>query len=302
MTDHDVTPEARLETTAPSATPTMPATPTALTPADAPAPARGDRLPQPDTGADTGTGETSRKRRRGGRGRGPDRTRGADAAAGPAAPAPAAPPGRAQAGGRRERQVHPLLEKLATLYPQLFGARFLPLQRGIYEALLERHPEELPKEELKIAMGLHARSGRYLEAIAARHPRHNLDGEVVEPVAPEHVHHAIVELFRRRQSRTQEDLRPQLIARLVDAIDASGLEREAYTEQVRVSQPQALALLDEAFAERGRRAAKREALLRAFEASGQPTVEAFAEMYGMNLGETKRLLAQAKKAQAHTPA
>lgn len=292
MTDNDVTPEDRPETAAPPTTPTTPAT------ADAPAATRGDRPSPPDAGADTGTESASRKRRRGGRGRGPDRARGADAAAGPAAPAPAAHPGRPQAGGRRERQVHPLLEKLATLYPHLFGARFLPLQRGIYEALLERHPEELPKEELKIAMGLHARSGRYLEAIAARHPRHNLEGEVVEPVAPEHVHHAIVELFRRRQARTQEDLRPQLIARLVDAIDASGLEREAYTEQVRVSQPQALALLDEAFAERGRRAARREALLRAFEASGQPTVEAFAEMYGMNLGETQRLLAQAKKAQA----
>lgn len=283
MTDHDVTPEARLETAAPPATPAA---------ADAPAATRGDRSNQPDTGTDTGTDGAARKRRRGGRNRGRAEARDGAAPGAVRAPVPAA------TAPRRERQVHPLLEKLATLYPHLFGARFLPLQRGIYEALLERHPEELPKEELKIAMGLHARSGRYLEAIAARHPRHNLEGEVVEPVAPEHVHHAIVELYRRRQSRTQDDLRPQLIARLVDAIDASGLEREAYTEQVRVSQPQALALLDEAFAERGRRAAKREALLRAFEASGQPTVEAFADMYGMNLGETKRLLAQAKKAQA----
>lgn len=297
MTEHDLPPEASRETAAlPDAAPSnavaaTDAAPTQSTPeaVDAAAPGtRGARSDRADRGE---RGE----RRRGGRGRGRGEPRGADAGAPRDA---AARPARPAAGARPERQVHPLLEKLATLYPHLFGARFLPLQRGIYEALLERHPEELPKEELKIAMGLHARSGRYLEAIAARHPRHNLEGEVVEPVATEHVHHAIVELFRRRQSRTQDDLRPQLIARLVDAIDASGLEREAYTEQVRVSQPQALALLDEAFAERGRRAAKREALLRAFEASGQPTVEAFAEMYGMNLGETKRLLAQAKKAQA----
>lgn len=284
MTDHDVTPEARPETAALPTTPATPATP------DAAASTRGERANPSDAGAATATDGPSRKRRRGGRNRGRAEARDAAAPGAVRAPAPAA------AHPRRERQVHPLLEKLATLYPQLFGARFLPLQRGIYEALLERHPEELPKEELKIAMGLHARSARYLEAIAARHPRHNLEGEVVEPVATEHVHHAIVELFRRRQARTQEDLRPQLIARLADAIDASGLEREAYTEQVRVSQPQALALLDEAFAERGQRAAKREALLRAFEASGQPTVEAFAEMYGMNVGETKRLLAQARKA------
>jgi len=63
---------------------------------------------------------------------------------------------------------------------------------------------------------------------------------------------------------------------------------------VRVSRPEALLLLDEAFAEHGRRVARREALQRAFEASGQPTLEAFAEMYGMDLDETRRLLAQAK--------
>lgn len=279
MTDHDVTPEARPETAAPPATPAA---------ADAPAATRGDRPIQPAADADTGTDPSadgpSRKRRRGGRNRGRAEARDAAGPGAARAPAPAA------ATPRRERQVHPLLEKLATLYPHLFGARFLPLQRGIYEALLERHPEELPKEELKIAMGLHARSARYLEAIAARHPRHNLDGEVVEPVAPEHVHHAIVELFRRRQSRTQEDLRPQLIARLADAIDASGLDRSTYVEQVRVGRPDALALIDEAFAEHGRRQARGEAVRRAFAASGQTDVDAFAAMYGIPSGEARRLL------------
>ena len=224
----------------------------------------------------------ARKRRRGGRTRG---ERG-EARAGNAPAAAAQKP----AANRRERTVHPLLEKLAALYPHLFGARFLPLQRGVYEELLARHPEELPDAELKVALGLHARSGRYLQAIAERQPRHNLAGEVVEPVAPEHVHHAIVELFRRRQGRTQDDLRPQLVARLAEAIEASGLDRATYTEQVRVSKPEALALLDEAFAAHGQRVARREALQRAFEASGQPTVEAFAEMYGMDLKETRRLL------------
>ncbi|WP_038214664.1 ProQ/FINO family protein [Xenophilus azovorans] len=229
-----------------------------------------------------------------------------DASPDTAAPEAAPPAPRNNNKGRRrggspakaagaERKVHPLLEKLAALYPKLFGARFLPLQRGVYEELLARHPEELPADELKVALGLHARSGRYLQAIAERLPRHGLDGEVVEPVAPEHVHHAIVELYRRRQARTpNEDLRPKLVARLAEAIEASGLDRAAYTEQVRVSRPEALLLLDEAFAEHGRRVARREALQRAFEASGQPTVEAFAEMYGMDLDETRRLLAQAK--------
>lgn len=208
-------------------------------------------------------------------------------------------PGRGGPGNARpERQVHPLLEKLAELYPQHFGARFLPLQRGVYEELLARHPEELPQDELKVALGLHARSGRYLDAIASRLPRHNLDGEVVEAVAPEHVHHAIVELHRRRQARTQEDLRPKLIARLADAIAASGLDRAAYTEVVRVAKPEALALIDEAFAEFGRQTARREALQRAFAASGQSSVEAFAEMYGIPLAEARRFLQTPAPAQS----
>lgn len=198
---------------------------------------------------------------------------------------------------KAERQVHPLLEKLAQLYPHLFGARFLPLQRGIYEELRARHPEELPEAELKVALGLHARSGRYLDAIAQRLARHNLEGAAVEAVAPEHVHHAVVELFRRRQSRTQEDLRPKLIARLAEAIEAAGLDRAAYTEQVRVSKPDALALIDEAFAEHGRQTARREALQRAFEASGQTDVDAFADMYGIAPGEARRFL-KAKPAAA----
>ncbi|WP_017756855.1 ProQ/FINO family protein, partial [Pseudacidovorax intermedius] len=143
--------------------------------------------------------------------------------------------------------MHPLLETLAGLYPHLFGARFLPLKRGIYEDLLARHAEVLPGDELKVALGQHARSTRYLDAIANRVPRHDLDGQPVEELAPDHVHHAIVELFKRRQGRTQEDLRPQLVARLADAIGASGLERMDYVQQVRVAQPDALALIDEAF-------------------------------------------------------
>ena len=211
------------------------------------------------------------------------------------APSPArkrlasAPPKQQQAP-----RVNPVLEKLFELYPKLFGARFLPLKLGVYEDLLVRHPEVFKPEELKIAMGLHARSTRYLDSVLAGHPRHDLDGAAVEPVAPEHVHHAILEVFRRRQARSKEDLRPKLIARLVQAIESSGLDRAAYTERVRVNNESANALLDEAFAELGRRTAKREALVRAFEASGR-TVAEFAEMYGMDPAEVARILARAKK-------
>ncbi|GAA4358421.1 hypothetical protein GCM10023165_53300 [Variovorax defluvii] len=189
----------------------------------------------------------------------------------------------------RPRKPHPVLERLFELYPQLFGARFLPLKLGVYEDLLARHPDVFKPEDLKIAMGLHARSTRYLEAVASGKPRHDLDGNPVEPVAPGHVHHAILEVFRRRQGRSSEDLRPQLRAQLIRAIEASGLSREDYVMAVGGRDEAANAALDEAFAELGERNARREALRRAFEASGRG-VDEFAEMYGMDPAEVRRAL------------
>ena len=73
-----------------------------------------------------------------------------------------------------------------------------------------------------------------------------------------------------------------MIERIVQAFEASGLAREAYAELVRSRDEAANAALDEALAEAAARSAKDEALLRAFEASGQKTVQAFADMYGMD--------------------
>lgn len=236
-------------------------------------------------------------RKAGGKGPRPDTPR-ADTQGLPGAGAPR--PAR-QAGQPRKvppaRPVNPVLERLFELYPKMFGARFLPLKLGVYQELLAQHGDEFKKEDLKLALGLHARSTRYLEAVAAGEKRHGLDGEPVEDVAPEHVHHAIMEVFRRRQARSKEDLRPWLLARLVAAIEASGLSREAYAERVPVQEPQAVAALDEAFAALAERVARREALLRAFEASGR-SVEEFAGMYGMDPAQVSEALAHRKPAGA----
>ena len=68
-----------------------------------------------------------------------------DAAASPAAPAekrarPARP------------NVLPVLEKLATLYPHLFGAVFRPLKRGIFQDLQDAQPDTFEKQALKDAL------------------------------------------------------------------------------------------------------------------------------------------------------
>ncbi len=204
-----------------------------------------------------------------------------------------AKPGRQPA--RAARPVHPLLQRLWELHPRLFGARFRPLKLGVFEDLMARHPGAFAKEDLKQALGQHVRSSRYLEAVAEGDARHDLDGNPVEPVAPEHVQHAILAIFRRRQGKDADKARAWATARLVRAIEATGLDREAYQERVRTTDTTALELLDAAFAELAGQAARREALVRAFRASGQD-VDAFAEMYGMDAALVRDALARVEQA------
>ncbi|HEY2255573.1 MAG TPA: prop effector, partial [Variovorax sp.] len=103
----------------------------------------------------------------------------------------------------------------------------------------------------------------------------------------------ILEVFKRRHARSGEDVRAALVARLVEAIEASGLSREDYMLVVRTQDEASNAALDEAFAALGARTARREALQRAFEASGRTLAE-FAEMYGMDPKEVARTLQPAK--------
>ena len=195
------------------------------------------------------------------------------------------------------RELSPALDKLFELYPALFGARFLPLKLGIFHDLLARHPDAFKKDELKLAMGQHARSTRYLECVAAGLARHDLDGVAAEPVAPEHVHHAILEVFRRRQARSKTDLRPYLRPLLKQAIENSGLALEDYAALVRVQDEATNALLDDAMAELKAEAAKREALMVTFQTSGKTEAE-FADMYGMDLKLVSNVLARVRVDQA----
>jgi ProP effector len=198
---------------------------------------------------------------------------------------------RGQAAARKApRPVHPLLHKLYELYPRLFGARFLPLKIGAFEDLVAAHPEALPAAELKVALGLHTRSTRYIEAVASGLARHDLQGKPVEPVAPEHVHHSILELYRRRSGKAPEQARERAVAQLAAAIEASGLSREAYRERFTSLDDNVHALVEEALSVVAQRGARREALQNAFKASGK-TVAEFAEMYGLDPREAKGLLA-----------
>ena len=186
--------------------------------------------------------------------------------------------------------MHPLLQKLFQLYPRLFGARFLPLKLGVFEDLVVAHPEVLPSAELKVALGLHTRSTRYIEAVASGLPRHDLQVKPVEAVAPEHVHHAIFEVYKRRSGKAPEQAREQALQQLAAAIEASGLGREAYRERFTSPDDHRQSMLEDALSRVAQTMARREALQSAFTASGK-TVTEFAQMYGLDLAEAKKLLA-----------
>jgi ProP effector len=216
-------------------------------------------------------------------------------------PRPAPPePVAAAAGAARPPRAHPALERLAQLYPHLFGEVFLPLKRGIFQDLLAAHPGDLERDALKEALAQHTRSTRYLTAIAAGQPRHDLQGHAVEAMAPEHVYQALLEVFRRRHARTHEDVRPKLRERMIQAFEASGLSRSDYAERMHSRDEAANALLEEALAQAAERGAKDEALLRAFEASGQE-VEAFAGMYGLDPRAAARTLERARRVRGSAP-
>lgn len=189
-----------------------------------------------------------------------------------------------------------MLEKLFSLYPHLFGAKFLPLKLGIFQELLAAHPQDFQRDTLKAALGLHTRSTRYLQCVAARKPRHDLLGNPVEDVAPEHVYLAIIELFRRRQSRSNEDLGASLRAHLAEAIEASGLAGADYLAKMQTLHPHGAAeALDDAVADIRAKQARQEALVKAFESSGT-TPQAFAEMYGLPQRDVQSALSAHLKA------
>ncbi|WP_291009955.1 ProQ/FinO family protein [Hydrogenophaga sp.] len=198
-----------------------------------------------------------------------------------------------RAAGPAPARHHPLLDQLATLYPALFGENLRPLKRGIFEDLLAAHPEVLTRDELKAALAQHARSSRYLTVVASGQPRHDLSGQPVEDLTPEQVHHALIEVFRRRGARSREDLRPKLRQRIAQAFEASGLSREAYAERVNGRDEEVNQITHDALEAAVGQSARDEALLRAFEASGKTLAE-FADMYGLHVLDANRTLERAR--------
>jgi sRNA-binding protein len=198
---------------------------------------------------------------------------------------------------KRAEAVQPVLEKLFTLYPRLFGAEFVPLKLGIFQELLAAHPGVLEKDSLKIALSVHTRSTRYLHSVAAGMQRHDLAGQPVDSLAPEHVVFALLELHRRKLMRTPPELlaklQKQLRGQLMHVFETSGLERADFMARVHTNDEQNNALVEHALAQHGEvvavAVAKDAALLSAYDASGKTPTE-FADMYGMKLRDVTAAL------------
>ncbi|MDB5894567.1 MAG: hypothetical protein JWQ88_2098 [Rhodoferax sp.] len=221
--------------------------------------------------APRGQGGRGGDQRQGGGGRRPGQGQGQGQSRGPAS-----------GNARPQAPVHPVLLRLRELYPVVFGGKPLPLKLGTFHDLVAAHPDAFDAKELREALGQHTRSSRYLEQVATGVKRHDLQGEPVEDLAPEHVHQAIMEMSRRDRSGPREAAQAKVRLRLRNAFEASGLSRSEYAERVKPPIEEWNALLDHAYAEHGDSGAKREALRRAFEASGL-SVEQFASDYGLAL-------------------
>lgn len=254
---------------------------------DVPAPQGAAASPQSEEKKRPEGGAKPARNRRGRGGAGRHQPRAQDGAA---AARPEEAPQRSQ-----QRRQNPALLQLQALYPQLFGEQPKPLKRGIFQDLEAAQPGVFTPADLKLALGIHTRSSRYLQAVSQGQPRHDLAGNVVEQMAPEHVFHALVEVFRRRRPRDGENLAQKLRRRMAIAFEASGLSREAYLELVRGRDEATNALLDEALADVSASNARDEAILRAFEASGAASVEAFADMYGMPARQVAQQLDRARR-------
>jgi sRNA-binding protein len=201
----------------------------------------------------------------------------------------------------------PVLEQLKQLYPAVFGEKAMPLKRGIFQDLLAANPDVFEKDSLKAALGVYTRSTRYLNAMAHGGSRVNLQAEPVEALAPEHVYQSLLEVFRRRHAKTGEDVRAPLRKRMMTAFEDSGLSASDYIARMTCKDEAANQLLAQAVERASVQIAKDEAVLRAFEASGQSTTE-FVRTYGLQGLQTLQMLDRAQRRQqaalasAHVPA
>lgn len=116
-----------------------------------------------------------------------------------------------------------LLKDLQQQFPPFRD--YLPLAIGIDKQLLARIPG-LNRKVLRIALGLHTNSTRYLKSMSKATTRFDLDGNAGAEVTEAHRNHAI-EVLRERYKRDMEQKKAQR-----QAEEAKRKEEEAARQRV----------------------------------------------------------------------
>ncbi len=98
-----------------------------------------------------------------------------------------------------------LLKELQALFPVFRDC--MPLAIGIDKQLLGRLPG-LDRKALRIALGIHTHSLRYLKTMERATVRVDLDGQPADEIPPTHRAHA-AELIRERLSKQAEQRKTQ---------------------------------------------------------------------------------------------
>jgi ProP effector len=133
----------------------------------------------------------------------------------PNPPAPATPPADTKQDARG------LLKSLQEKYP-VFGG-FKPLAIGIDRQLRMREAG-LDRKTLRLALGMHTHSFRYLKSMEKAGLRFNLDGSPAGEVPEEHRRHA-ADILRERARKEAERREAERAAREAAAAERQRMEK-----------------------------------------------------------------------------
>ena len=154
------------------------------------------------------------------------------------APAPAPDPAVAPTIASHPVQAaRALLKVLQQEFPAFRDC--LPLAIGIDKQLIARKPE-LPRKILRIALGQHTNSLRYLKAAEKAATRFNLDGEPAEAITDEHRKHA-ADLVRERFKKEAEQRKAHRAAQDAQRFAAAALQAEQEATRLHAEKLQQLA-------------------------------------------------------------
>jgi ProP effector len=114
-----------------------------------------------------------------------------------------------------------LLKSLQEKYP-VFGG-FKPLAIGI-DRQLRAQEAKLDRKTLRLALGMHTHSFRYLKSMEKAEQRFNLDGSPAGEVPEEHRQHA-ADILRERAKKETERREAERIVREAAAAEKQRMEK-----------------------------------------------------------------------------